>query len=57
MLMFISFATIVDEWVEFGSLASSLRNDAVSDKHVLKYSKTGSGCQLCFQGNYPGFAE
>ena len=34
MLMFISFPTIVAEWVELSSLASSLRNDAVSDKHV-----------------------
>ena len=34
MLMFISFATIVNEWVEFGSLASSSRNDAVSDKRM-----------------------
>ena len=34
MLMFISFATIVNEWVELGSLAFSSRNDAVSDKRV-----------------------
>ncbi len=34
MLMFISFATIVDEWVELESLPFSLRNDAVSDKRV-----------------------
>ena len=34
MLMFISFAAIVDERVELGSLASSSRNDALSDPHV-----------------------
>ncbi len=34
MLMFISFAAIVDERVELGSLASSSRNDALSDQHV-----------------------
>ena len=34
MLMFISFPAIVDERVELGSLASSSRNDALSDKHV-----------------------
>ena len=32
--MFISFAAIVDEWVALDSLASSLRNDALSDQHV-----------------------
>ncbi len=53
MLMFISFATIVNEWVELGSLAFSSRNDAVSDKRVLKYSKSGSDYQPYFQGNYP----
>ena len=30
--MFIGFPVIVDEWVELGSLASSLRNDAFSDQ-------------------------
>ena len=34
MLMFISFPVIADEWVELGSLASSSRNDALSDKRV-----------------------
>ena len=34
MLRFISFPTLVDEWIELGWLVSSLRNDAVSDKHV-----------------------
>ena len=32
--MFISFGAIVDEWVALGSLASSSRNDALSDQHV-----------------------
>ena len=32
MLMFISFPVIADEWVELGSLASSLRNDAFGDQ-------------------------
>ena len=32
--MSISFPVIADEWVELVSLASSLRNDAVSDQHV-----------------------
>ncbi len=36
MLIFISFAAIVDEWVELGSLTFSLKNDAVSDKRVLQ---------------------
>ena len=34
MLMFISFPVIVEEWVELGSLASSSRNDALSDKYI-----------------------
>ncbi len=34
MLMFISFRTIVDEWVELGSLASSSRNNVLRDKRV-----------------------
>ncbi len=33
-LMFIGFPAIVDEWVALGSRASSLRNDAFSDKRV-----------------------
>ena len=57
MLMFISFAAIVDERVELGSLASSSRNDALSGSTCLKYSKTGSGCQAYFQGNCLGFAK
>ena len=32
--MFISFPAIVSEWVALGGLASSLRNDALSDKHA-----------------------
>ena len=36
MLMFISFPALVDEWVALGSLASSLKNDALSDQHVYK---------------------
>ena len=32
--MFIDFPAIVSEWVALDSLASSLRNDAVSDQHV-----------------------
>jgi len=43
--MLISLETIVNEWVELGSLASSSRNDAVNDY------------QAYYQGNYPGFAE
>ena len=54
MLMFISFPVIADEWVELGSLASS-RNDALAIN--LKYSKTGSACQVYFQGTCPGFAK
>ena len=35
MLMFIgNLPAIADEWVELGSLASSSRNDALSDKRV-----------------------
>ena len=34
MLVFIGFPAIVSKWVEFGSLASSLRNDVLSDEHV-----------------------
>ena len=34
MLMFINFATIVDEWVELESLVPAFRNDAISDIHV-----------------------
>ena len=34
MLMFISFPVIADEWVELDSLASSSRNDALSDKYT-----------------------
>ena len=32
--MFTGFPAIVNEWVELSSLASSLRNDAVSDQRV-----------------------
>jgi len=32
--MFIDFPVVVSQWVKLGSLASSLRNDALSDKHV-----------------------
>ena len=32
--MFIDFPAIVSEWIALDSLASSLRNDAVSDQHV-----------------------
>ena len=32
--MFISFPVIVSEWVELSSLASSLRNDVLSDQYV-----------------------
>ena len=43
--MFISFPAIVAEWVGLGSLASSSRNDAFSDKCVqsivLKNEYTG----------------
>ena len=37
--MFISFPAIADERVELGSLASSSRNDALSDKHVESIAK------------------
>ena len=32
--MFTGFPAIPDEWVALGSLASSLRNDVLSDQHV-----------------------
>ena len=32
--MFIDFPAGVSQWVALGSLASSLRNDAFSDKHA-----------------------
>ena len=32
--MFIDFPAIVVEWVALDSLASSLKNDALSDKHI-----------------------
>ncbi len=37
--MFIRFPAIVSEWVKLSSLASSLRNDAFSDKHVKSIAK------------------
>jgi len=37
--MFISFPAIVFEWIELSSLASSLRNDALSDKHAKSIAK------------------
>ena len=37
--MFIRFPAIVSEWVKLSSLASSLRNDAFSDKHVESIAK------------------
>ena len=38
--MFISFPAMVSEWIELRSLASSLRNDALSDKHVKSIAKS-----------------
>ena len=32
--MFTGFPAIVNEWIALDSLASSLRNDALSDQHV-----------------------
>lgn len=37
--MFISFPAIVSERIKLSSLASSLRNDALSDKHVESIAK------------------
>ena len=48
MLMFIGFPAMVSQWVELVSLAYSLRNDMLSDEHVLKCSKTGSGLLSLF---------
>ena len=39
MLMFIGFRVIADEQVELGWLASSLKNDALSDKCVESIAK------------------
>ena len=52
MLMFISFATIVDEWVEFGSLSSSLRN---SDKRVQSIAKPVAVVNHVFKETIPVF--
>lgn len=38
--MFISFPAMVYQWVKLVSLASSLRNDALSDKHVESIAKS-----------------
>ena len=32
--MFIDFPAVVSQWVALGSLASSLKNDALSDQHA-----------------------
>lgn len=37
--MFISFRAIVFEWIELSSLASSLKNDVLCDKHVESIAK------------------
>ena len=43
--MFISFPVIADERIELGSLASSLRNDVLSDKRVPSIAKpVADGC-------------
>ena len=57
MLMSISFPVIADEWVELVSLASSSRNDALSDKHVESIAKPVADCQRYFQGTCPDFAK
>ena len=38
--MFISFPAMVSERIELSSLASSLKNDALSDKHVESIAKS-----------------
>ena len=44
MLMFISFPTIVSEWVELDSMASSLGNDVLSrNTEVNKPYRTQEG--------------
>ena len=43
--MFISFPAIVSERIKLSSLASSLRNDALGDKHVESIAKLlAEGC-------------
>ena len=52
MLMFISFATIVDAWVKLGSLAPSLRN---SDKRVQSIAKPVAVVNHIFKETVPVF--
>ncbi len=37
--MFISFPAMVSQWIELSSLASSLKNDVLCDKHVKSIAK------------------
>ena len=37
--MFISFPAMVSEWIELSSLAFSLKNDVLGDKHVESIAK------------------
>ena len=48
--MFISFPAMISEWIELSSLASSLRNDALSDKHVESIAEPGRTVCRIFKG-------
>ena len=51
--MFIDFPAIVSQWVALVSLASSLKNDVLSDQHVSSIAKPLAACQAYFQGDCP----
>ena len=55
--MFIDFPAIVSEWVALSSLASSLKNDVLSDQHVSSIAKPVAACQASFEENCSGFAK
>ena len=55
--MFIDFPAMVSQWVALDSLASSLKNDVLSDQHVSSIAKSGNDCQAYFYRNGSGFAK
>ena len=48
--MFIDFPAMVSQWIELSSLASSLKNDALGDKHVSSIAKLGRTVYRIFKG-------
>ena len=55
--MFIDSERSLLSQVELDSLASSLKNDVLSDQRDLKYSKTGSGLSSVFSRHLPKFCQ